>query len=521
MMLEFLSTLSNFFRVKKVVPTSLFSFIIFPVLFYFSLFLFFIYPALLHFSTHFYTDNGDGLQSVWDIWWVNESVTKLHQLPWYTNYLFYPDGITLISHTLSPFNGLFAILFLRIFTLTQTFNILFIFSFVSTGIFTFYTAYLLSKSYIGSLLAGCIFTFSSYHFAHAQGHLNLISLEWIPVFMYFWYKMLIKPQKTTAFFAGLSIFMTLLCDFHYFFYCTVIAILLSSYLYDYRVNVRKYKNMYIQSFLVYFITFLITSGPLPLAFIKTYLSSHLIGGQNPFDYSVDITSLIIPGGHWRFASLTRSYWVNLPGNINENSVFLPISVIIILFYTVILRKKIKKNILMSLYLVLVLFFIMSLGPTLQIYKINTYILLPYYYLTSAFPLLQLSGDPIRMTSIVIFISSLIFAIGFGLLLSQKKIIYTYIGVFLILFLFIQLLPSNIPLTRIQTPAYITFLSHLPNDGGIIDTTTSAVKQMYFQTIDTKKTIDGYLARYPLQALNKRNMLYDLSFKKNLKNSIFT
>jgi hypothetical protein len=72
---------------------------------YLVLFVVITFPLIRSFSTHFFADGGDGAQNVWNIWWVNEAVTTLHELPWYTRYLHFPHGTTLVGHTLNAFNG--------------------------------------------------------------------------------------------------------------------------------------------------------------------------------------------------------------------------------------------------------------------------------------------------------------------------------------------------------------------------------------------------------------------------------
>src|SRR3954470_19405061 len=83
--------------------------ILFPTVLYFFLFCLLTYSLMTRFSTHLFGDEGDGLQNVWNIWWVNRAITELHQSPWHTDYLRYPYGSTLLSHTLTSFNGFLTI----------------------------------------------------------------------------------------------------------------------------------------------------------------------------------------------------------------------------------------------------------------------------------------------------------------------------------------------------------------------------------------------------------------------------
>ena len=121
----------------------------FRSLLYLVIFCLYTYPLVLDFSTHFFADQGDGLQNVWNIWWVNKAVTQLHQLPWQTSYLHYPNGVSLLGSTLNPFNGFVGIVLLPFLTLVETHNVIVIFSFVLGGVTTFWLAYYLTGVILG------------------------------------------------------------------------------------------------------------------------------------------------------------------------------------------------------------------------------------------------------------------------------------------------------------------------------------------------------------------------------------
>ena len=96
--------------------------VIFPLLFYFLFYCLLTYPLILKFFTHFFTSSGDGLQNVWNIWWVNLVVRKPDLFPtiWQTNLLHWPYGTTLYGQTLNPFNGFLAVFLLKFLSLTAT-----------------------------------------------------------------------------------------------------------------------------------------------------------------------------------------------------------------------------------------------------------------------------------------------------------------------------------------------------------------------------------------------------------------
>lgn len=145
-------------------------------LFYFLSFCVLTFPLITVFSSHFFTDYGDGLQNVWNLWWTRKAVVELHQLPWFTQLLHFPQGTSLLAHTLAPFNGFLGILFSPFLSLVQIHNVMVILGFTLAGVGGYFLCFEITRSRIAALFAGFVFTFCNFHFAHAQGHLQLVSV---------------------------------------------------------------------------------------------------------------------------------------------------------------------------------------------------------------------------------------------------------------------------------------------------------------------------------------------------------
>ena len=342
----------------------------------------------------------------------------------------WPFGTTLLGQTLNPFNGFLAALFHRSLSLTARFNTIVVFSFVMGGLTMYWLSYYLTNSFWGSFIAGFIFTFSNYHFSHAQGHLQLVALEWIPLFVLCWYSLIIKPHAAKAAGAAIVLWMVLLCDYYYFFYCVLIAILIVIWYAAITRNIwfmlRKSHFLPIATFTV--ITLLLIMpvvGPLLLSNIR----DPLMDSHDPISYSLDFLALFIPGGNWLFNRLTQFYWSRLPGNISESSVYLGLSVYVIMGYTWVKRKTLDLISRQQIYLWLLtigFFLILALGPAFQIGgRIIWDKAMPYSLLVDIFPPLKLSGVPVRMMVMVVLGASVLSAIGFRELFRQfpnKKII---------------------------------------------------------------------------------------------------
>ena len=472
-----------------------------PILMYLIVFCILTYPLIFKFHTHFFADTGDGLQNAWNIWWVNKAVTQLHQNPWYTTYLHYPQGTSLLGHTLNPFNGFLGIFLSKFLSLIETHNVIVIFSFVIGGFTAFWLAYFLTKSYWSSLIAGYIFTFSQYHFMHAEGHLQLVSLEWIPLFILIWYRLLITPSVFKAVISAAVLFGVLLCDHYYFLCCTLAALLMILW---YGLSTKDIlfflKKKYLSVFSVFIFVCLITSGILVGLLLHLNRQDPLLGYHNPLEFSLDLLAPFIPGGHWRFASLTQFYWSKLPGNINESSVYLGLLVIFLLVYTWVNRQKCRLQVpSLSLWYVILFFFgIMALGPALQVGgEIIFSGIMPYDILQTLIPPLRLSGCPVRMMVMVTLSASVISAIGLCMLFQRLKFTRAlFIGAMLGAILLFETLPKPIPSTKITVPEYINLLKSLPNNGGIIDTINPESIKLYYQVIHEKPIGDGYISRCP-------------------------
>jgi len=475
-----------------------------PLVVYFLVFCALSYPLITKFSTHFLIDDGDGFLNVWNIWWINKAVTELHQNPWTTTYLQFPHGTSLLGHTMIPFKGFMAIPLLRIFPFIQTFNICVIFAFVVGGLTAFWLAYTLSRSYAGSLVAGFIFTFCSYHFAHAAGHLNLASIEWIPLFVLAWYILMTRPSLRIGIGAALALFLVTLCDYYYFLYCVITA----AVIYVWKALREKkpflaFKRGYLLPLLGFGATALLTSGPLVASLFLLNRHDPMVGAHPTSWFSLDLPSLFIPGGHWRFASWTKFYWSKLPGNINESSVHMGLALIFILVFVWVKRRSVRMESLRLWYALIALFILLSMGPVLQLWgKPVPWVKLPYALLEAVFPPLKLSGVPVRMVIISMLAAGIVLAAGFKDLFGAT-VARRGLAAGLVVLLVFEYIPKPMWATRVTVPAYVQALKELPGTEGIIDQVASPPYALYYQTIHEKPMAFGYIARIP-GSVERRN-----------------
>lgn len=123
-------------------------------------------------------------QNLWNLWWVKESILHLRN-PFHTDYIYYPDGVSLYFHTLNPLNGLISLPIQLIFGTLSAYNFIVFFSFIMAGLGSYLLLLYLSNHPPAAFCASLIFVFAPYHMGTLKGLLQLISLEWLPFYILF------------------------------------------------------------------------------------------------------------------------------------------------------------------------------------------------------------------------------------------------------------------------------------------------------------------------------------------------
>ncbi len=483
-----------------------------PALFYFLSFCLLTWPLIREFSARFFTDDGDGFMNVWNLWWVNTAISQpsVHPSIWHTDMLHLPFGVTLLGQTLNPFNGLLAVPWLRFMSLAQAHNTIVLFSFVMSGVTAYWLAYYLTRSFWGSLLAGYVFTFSSYHFAHYYGHLNLISMEWIPLFVLCWYVLITRPTVWMGIASALTLWLVLLCDYYYFLYCFLIGILVVLWRMVAQRDFRFLLDREYRSPLAIFVLMsLLLTGPIILPLMYLLRTDPLLDAHNPVSFSLDLFALFVPGETWRFGRLTEGYWSKLPLGVSETSVHLGYAVLALLAYLWVKRRDVKDTGIGGInlwYFLAAFFFLLALGPALRINGRIVYeSLMPYTLLETILPFMKLSGVPVRMVVMVTLSASVLCAMAIALLMrTARGRLFAFL---LVALLVIEYLPGALPATPMGVLNYVTALADLPDNGGVLDLAApTKYLQLYYQAAHRKPMAFGYVARTPSSVAEKEKGL---------------
>jgi hypothetical protein len=485
-----------------------------PAALYLLLYYAFSYPLFHQFSTHYFCGQEDGYQNIWNLWWVNKSVVELHQLPWHTTWLHHPTGTTLIAHTLAPFNGFLGICLHALgLTLAQTYNTIVIFSFVMTGVTTFWLARRVTGSYPGSLFAGAAFTFCHFHFAHAQNHLQMVTLEWMPLAVLAVYELLTRPTVLKGLAAAGAMLLVALSDFHLTFYVVIAGSLLGIIA---LARLARAGFVDVRRFVIplgLFVTLTAsTTGLLAYKLLHVNKTDELQHNHDPVIWSTDLIDPVIPGAQWRFADWTKPLWSRLaePGKdlvYVEHSLYVGWVVLLLVVWAVWRRRAIAIKDFGYWAGLATLFFLLSLGPRLHVAGHITPIPGVYPVLEKLFPPLKMGGVPMRLMAMVFLTTSLLAAAALADLtrLTGRRALFI-LPVLLALWAF-ESLPKPQPTTPATYPFWVTELRKLPA-GAVIDTTykTDMSRHLYYATGHGHPVGEGYISRYPKSVEQRRGVL---------------
>ena len=404
----------------------------------------FTFPIILDFASDAAgLDCYDKCHMMWRFWWADFSFENDLDFQ-HSNYIFYPDGAS-VSGNLAYFTTFLGFLLVQFLNYATAWNIIWILGFIFGGYGCYLLANNFNKNYLSSIIAGIIFTFTTYHMAHSLVHIGLSMIVWLPIFVLFLFKLLEKQSKYYSIIGGIIFFLVSLTHLYYSVFITMFSIVF------FAVYIFKQKKVSNKTFITNF-SILLTIGLISTSIL--FLSNTTLGDEAPdrqldehIKYSISLESLILPGPEHTTQKLSdhgmnKSFYsfFDKPyhGLQVEHFTFLGYSVIFLSALAVIRYRR--DNIWFWL-LICGIFVLMSLGPELKILHESTGIVLPDKVFYDVVP----EWDEIRAPARFIVMANLALAVltsyaVYGLLknkfssFKQQLLLTTVIG-FVILFEF--------------------------------------------------------------------------------------
>ena len=404
----------------------------------------FTFPIILDFASDAAgLDCYDKCHMMWRFWWADFSFENDLDFQ-HSNYIFYPDGAD-ISGNLAYFTTFLGFLLVQFLNYATAWNIIWILGLIFGGYGCYLLANNFNKNYLSSIIAGIIFTFTTYHMAHSLVHIGLSMIVWLPIFVLFLFKLLEKQSKYYSIVGGIVFFLVSLTHLYYSVFITMFSIVF------FAVYIFKQKKVSNKTFITNF-SILLTIGLISTSIL--FLSNTTLGDEAPdrpldehIKYSISLEYLILPGpehttqkisDHGMYKSFYSFFDKPIHGLQVEHFTFLGYSVIFLSALAVIRYRR--DNIWFWL-LICGIFVLMSLGPELKIFHESTGIVLPEKIFYDVVP----EWDEIRAPARFIVMANLALAVltsyaVYGLLKNKfssfkQQLMLTAVIGFVILFEF--------------------------------------------------------------------------------------
>lgn len=454
---------------------------------------------------------GDGVQNLWNIWHMRQSIAT-GSSPYFTSYLHFPEGTTLLAHTLSPTNALMGAALESFLSPFEAYNTLVILTFVATGLSGFLLAYYFCRSYWPSVVAGFIYSFSGFQMLHIGSHINLTSLEWLPLFVIFWHRLLSRPGLRSALLAAFFLTIAFYTEIYSFFNAALLGLV---FICGFMVKqgVKHFANhkhlAYIGLFLLIVLT---TIGPFIFALIATDRADPFRDNHNPVAFSTDALGPLMPGflkdWHWHHAVTGEG--------VGES--FLGLSVLLLIVFAVVRHRRIPdihKS--LGIWLAaLVVFYLFSLGPVLHMLGTVLHVPMPYSLLTTILPMLKLGAMPNHMMVVAILAAAVISAMALAEVLKSRGKPWPIFGAiaFIIFFEYLPAQPFRPTQPQVAIPAYVYALKNLPGKEAVFDNTSK--ETLLYQTVHERPIFGGYISRRPSSVVAKDRKLEQAYYAGNYK-----
>ena len=509
-----------------------------------------LWPLPLHLSTALLgAESGDTLMQIWAVQWnIHKLSTSLGQ--YFDANIFYPYTNTFAYHDHMFGLGLLGWpVHLLAHNPILTYNVLLMLSFLLSAYAMYWLAKSVCHSEYAAWIAGLLFGFLPYRFAHLD-HLNLLSIQWLPICLLFFTRVLFSRTGTLG---RERIFRNLLSLIG-FWLCFLLQVLTSfNYLFmlAFAIGVYGFAVVVLQLFLyrrvlvstrmmVFFVLGACLVGLALMPFGLPYLRANRDMGFERTQDEVQALSaqpqnyLAAPRNNWLYGGVTRRFQ-SASSPFPREQVLFP-GIISVLLACVGLAGQIRKftrscrhqqlaymilgsgntfknfTIIKIAFLVLcIVAVILSFGPSIEI--LGKHLTLPYAWLYQFIPGFKSMRVPARFGLLAACALSMLAAIGvtylhtFWMCRKGTRHSSSYVAATLLLGAAITMeffsFPKSVtpyPGTADRIPPVYQWLAAQPTDTQIVELPVRRPKDdfeyTYYSAFHWKRTLNGRSAFIP-------------------------
>jgi hypothetical protein len=467
-----------------------------------ALTLWYTWPIAAQLPSHVAGRSVDAEQFLWSYWWFREALTVQHSSPFWTDLLYFPEGVSLRYFTTNTLHALVSIPLQLIFGLPATFNLIGLAIFVATCASMTWLAYELSGSHAGALIGGIAFAFAPTQIFHWRvGQFNMLSVEFLPVYILCLYRVLHAQAERWPWRWILAAAAALACaalsDWQFAIYLGLFSLLaVGAMLIG---SLRRWQAILGPSAVVAALAVIVLL-PYILPMLSELASDNymLRSDLDTLYHAADVKAFLVPNPASPFWAdwSARQLAPLADTGIVQTVVSLSFVTLALAIIGALLRWRQARFWLF----VGGVFWVLSLGPRLKWFGTITEIGMPYLALFQL-KIMQVSRFPARFAMITQICLAIVAALGVAALLQRRDTaaqarrwprpaLIVVAGVALIA----ELLPApNATEPLAPAPSFFSDGS-LAGAGAIVEQPNPSNRGMYFQTLHGRPVLWGELSR---------------------------
>ena len=467
------------------------------------------WPLCAHFGSEIGGDFGDHWQTLWGMWWVHKAIVDLHTSPFFSLWARWPFGMSMVFETFDLPDCLLALPLWGHVPPIAIFNCAEFSSFVLGGYFFYRFAWELIQdsgferegSRLAAFLAGCLFTFSPYHFGHAAGYLHLLALEWVPLYFWLLLRTLARPERRWPILAAGALALASLASWYYLLFCVVLTF---PYLAWRAAADRKLRTLAaLRRALLLGSAYLALLWPLFAELMRQRALEPWAGAHDPVALSADLLSFFVPGATQAIGASFHALWGRFSGSPDESCDYLGYALLALALAGAVTARRAR------IWLGLALTgAVLALGPRLRVGGVvHPGTLLPYGWLTRWVPLLDFAGCPVRAGFVASFSLSAAAALGLAWLLVPSALRPPPVGrrlawrragaAALLLGAAVEFWPGPFTTSRFPTPEIFRRWAADPTTFAVLDL-SGDTRPLYDGVLHGHPLVDAYVSRAPVR-----------------------
>jgi hypothetical protein len=433
----------------------------------------------------------DPSQTVWGFWWWRH-YGEFSATPFVSPLLWWPHGISLWFQSWDLPSTLVAVSSPWI-SEVSIYNALIFASFPLSGLTFYLLAIELWSSRLAAWCSCCLYTFSTYHFAHAQMQLHLSSMQWSPLFFLGLIRFARYGGYSNALLAGIALALASLASVYHLVFCAfgTLVMAIAGFPGSHRPLVSKQSVAPIAAGVG---AIALTAGWLVVGMAHSYRSETYVRVHDPDVFSADIQSFFLPNAISIWSEKWQA-WRTWTGNSWESSSYLGYVVLALAGVSWWHERASRPFLWLSLVGV-----VLALGPHPHIGgTVYRHLTLPQAWLEQTLPALSFSGLPVRFAWLAIF--GLAAASGASLArLCRNGVIGCGIALALTALSLAETWPRHFASTQWPAPAIFAEWAADGDKWAVLDG-TGLGHALWNQMQHRHPIVAGYATRFPRRLLD--------------------